>query len=211
MTNSGSCNCSLSLHSSAANACCVEPFKTGASSHLSLLNKSPQCSDHKPQQFHIPIPCAELFKIVASSHPSLLNKSPHSSDHTNTNNSIFHLFWLFYFPLLCWEIHTPPSLVDLYLDWSTVTFQWCRMFINVARIDEWREGARTAEAGLTFVAHMDWSRGWKSLKQKPSFLEGRSSSWQVFSSIVPTHWLPCYGTNTLNNQQRKGKTCLNGF
>ena len=83
----------------------------------------------------------------------------------------------------------------------------CRTFINVASTDEWREGACTAKAALTFVAHMDWSRGWKSLKQKPSFLEGRSSSWQVFSSIVPTHWLPCYGTNTLNYQQRKGKTC----
>jgi hypothetical protein len=41
----------------------------------------------------------------------------------------------------------------------------------------------------TFVAHIDWSRGWKILKQKPSFFEGRSINLQVLSKTVPTQWL----------------------
>ena len=41
---------------------------------------------------------------------------------------------------------------------------------------------------LTLVAQMDWSNGWYSLKQKPSFLEGRSISSHVLRRIVPTHW-----------------------
>jgi hypothetical protein len=36
---------------------------------------------------------------------------------------------------------------------------------------------------------MDWSIGWKSLKQNPSFLEGLSISSQVDKMIVPTQWL----------------------
>ena len=35
-------------------------------------------------------------------------------------------------------------------------------------------------------AQMDWSSGWKSLKQKPSFLEGRSISLHVLRRTVPT-------------------------
>lgn len=41
---------------------------------------------------------------------------------------------------------------------------------------------------LTLTAQMDCSSGWKSLKQKPSFLEGLSMSSQALSSNVPTHW-----------------------
>ena len=40
-------------------------------------------------------------------------------------------------------------------------------------------------------AHMLWSIGWKSLKQKPFFLEGRSISSQVDKIIVPIQWLLC--------------------
>lgn len=40
----------------------------------------------------------------------------------------------------------------------------------------------------TFTAQTDWSSGWKSLKQKPSFLEGRSMSSQQCRRTVPTHW-----------------------
>lgn len=43
------------------------------------------------------------------------------------------------------------------------------------------------------VAQIDCSNGWKSLKQKPSFLEGRSISSQVLSRTVPTQWLLCGG------------------
>lgn len=38
-------------------------------------------------------------------------------------------------------------------------------------------------------AQMDCSRGWKSLKQKPSFLLGRSITWHEVSITVPTQWL----------------------
>lgn len=38
------------------------------------------------------------------------------------------------------------------------------------------------------VAHIDCSRGWKSLKQNPSFFEGRSMSSHVLSSTVPHQW-----------------------
>lgn len=38
-------------------------------------------------------------------------------------------------------------------------------------------------------AHIDCSNGWKSLKQKPSFLLGLSMTWHEVSSIVPTQWL----------------------
>lgn len=38
---------------------------------------------------------------------------------------------------------------------------------------------------------MDWSSGWNSLKQKPSFLDGLCSNWHVFSSTVPTQWPAC--------------------
>ena len=38
---------------------------------------------------------------------------------------------------------------------------------------------------LTLDAQMDMSMGWKSLKQKPSFFEGRSISSQVLSMMVP--------------------------
>jgi len=38
-------------------------------------------------------------------------------------------------------------------------------------------------------AHMDCSKGWKSLKQKPSFFDGLSMTWQVFRRTVPTQWL----------------------
>lgn len=47
----------------------------------------------------------------------------------------------------------------------------------------------------TFVPQMDMSRGWNSLKQKPSFLDGRSISSHVLSSTVPTQWPDC-NTNT---------------
>lgn len=52
---------------------------------------------------------------------------------------------------------------------------------------------------LTFVAHMDWSSGWKSLKQNPSFLDGLSMILQVFNKTVPTQWLLC-----------KTNTCITG-
>lgn len=42
---------------------------------------------------------------------------------------------------------------------------------------------------LTLVAHMDWSSGWKSLKQNPSFLDGLSMILHVFNKTVPTQWL----------------------
>jgi hypothetical protein len=35
---------------------------------------------------------------------------------------------------------------------------------------------------------MDWSIGWNSLKQKPSFFDGRSISSQVLKMIVPIQW-----------------------
>jgi len=38
---------------------------------------------------------------------------------------------------------------------------------------------------LTFVAQMDWLSGWKTLKQKPSFLDGRSISSHDVSNTVP--------------------------
>lgn len=41
---------------------------------------------------------------------------------------------------------------------------------------------------LTLTAQMDCSKGWKSLKQNPSFFEGRSMSSQAFRRTVPTHW-----------------------
>ena len=40
---------------------------------------------------------------------------------------------------------------------------------------------------LTFTAQIDCSRGWKSLKQKPSFFDGRSMISQAFRRTVPTH------------------------
>ena len=51
------------------------------------------------------------------------------------------------------------------------------------------------------VAQMDCSSGWKSLKQKPSFLEGLSISSHVLSRTVPTQWLLCRGTTLV----RKGR------
>ena len=44
---------------------------------------------------------------------------------------------------------------------------------------------------LTLDAQMDMSMGWKSLKQKPSFFEGRSISSHVLSMMVPIQWLLC--------------------
>ena len=41
------------------------------------------------------------------------------------------------------------------------------------------------------AAHILWSIGWKSLKQKPSFLEGLSINSQVDRIIVPIQWLLC--------------------
>ncbi len=38
------------------------------------------------------------------------------------------------------------------------------------------------------AAQMDWSIGWNSLKQKPSFFDGRSISSQVLKMIVPIQW-----------------------
>ena len=56
------------------------------------------------------------------------------------------------------------------------------------------EGGVTGEVGReggsapTFVPHIDTSSAWNSLKQKPSFFDGRSISSHAFSSTVPTHW-----------------------
>ena len=41
------------------------------------------------------------------------------------------------------------------------------------------------------VAQIDCSKGWYSLKQNPSFLEGRSINSHVFSNIVPTQCPAC--------------------
>ena len=38
------------------------------------------------------------------------------------------------------------------------------------------------------LAQIDWSIGWKSLKQKPSFFEGLSISSQEERMIVPIQW-----------------------
>ena len=44
---------------------------------------------------------------------------------------------------------------------------------------------------LTLEAQIDMSMGWKSLKQKPSFFDGRSISSHVLSMMVPIQWLLC--------------------
>jgi len=52
----------------------------------------------------------------------------------------------------------------------------------------WTTAPRVSPSGPR-AAQMDWSIGWKSLKQNPSFFEGLSISSQVDKIIVPTQWL----------------------
>ena len=48
----------------------------------------------------------------------------------------------------------------------------------------WTTAPRDSPSG-PLLAQMDWSMGWKSLKQKPSFFEGLSINSQEERMIVP--------------------------
>jgi hypothetical protein len=48
-------------------------------------------------------------------------------------------------------------------------------------------------------AQIDWSIGWKSLKQNPFFFDGRSISSHVLRMMVPIQWLLWKG-----GKERKG-------
>ena len=78
-------------------------------------------------------------------------------------------------------------------------FRYMKLYNNTIFIFQYNFHFRNIEPWqFTLVVHMDWSNGWKSLKQNPSFLLGRSISSHVFNKMVPTQWLLCY-----NNKGRK--------
>lgn len=51
----------------------------------------------------------------------------------------------------------------------------------------------------TLVAQIDCSSGWNTLKQNPSFFDGRSRISQALRRIVPTQWLDWNGQQNPSN------------